>query len=80
MYLKLCDDTLVIRAVQASIARIRNPEKRRYAEDFWGAMYREAAGQGTDYPDTATYKLGAMALQAVRNHISDVIERVRSKY
>ena len=75
---KLCDDTLVIRAVQSYIARIRNPEKRRYADDFWGAMYREAAGQGTNYPDTATYKLGTMGAQAVRNRISDVIERVRS--
>lgn len=79
MSLKICDDSQAIRAVQSYIARIRNAEKRRYADDLWSALYRESAGQGTDYPNAAAYRLGAMGAQSVRNRISETIEYARSK-
>lgn len=80
MYPKTCDDPQVIRAVQSYIRRIRNAEKRAYAEAFWAAVYNEAAHGVSNYPDSSTYDLSYMGAQAVRMSISDLIQQNRSAY
>jgi hypothetical protein len=80
MHPKLCDDTAVITAVQAYTRKIRNAEKRRYAEDFWGAIYNEAAHGTAIYPDSSAYRLSFMGTQAVQMSIRSLIEQHRTRY
>lgn len=79
MYLKICDDTKVIQALSKYISKIKNAEKQRYAQAFWDAMYNESAHGIQSYPDTTSYKLGAMAIQAVQMRIRQEIEDNRTR-
>ena len=55
--------------VQAYINRIRNKDKRRYAQDYW----RYLQGKGKS-PKASTYNVSCMALQGVRLQLENFKE------
>ena len=73
----ICNNSTIIKAVQQYVNRIKNAEKRRYADDLWCAIYNESAGNPFAYPDTSKYTLGAMGVQAVQMRIREIIDEGR---
>ena len=52
------------------ISRIRNLEKRRYAQDYANFI----TGGGTE-PDTSQYQLSEMGAQAVRMQLAEISKK-----
>jgi hypothetical protein len=57
------------KAIEFYITKIRNLEKRRYAKDYLASKL-----QGQEEPNPTGYKLGAMARQAVRWEINELLK------
>lgn len=77
---RIADDSQAKTAVQSYINRIKNDNKRRYAQDFFYALVDESLGLGTHYPDTTAYELKYMTIQAVQMRIRETIETHRTRW
>lgn len=76
----IADDTRAKAAVQSYINKIKNANKRRYAQAFWYAIIDESLGMGSNYPDTTAYELKYMTIQAVQMRIRETIEQNRTEW